>query len=119
MFTPDSTALAIATNKGIVLRPVPHATQSSGTAGGWNQIELPASQLGFSGDGAWFTAISDRGVWFQRRTTHRWIYYPTGTTRTIYGYFSTDGRRFVATDISGRALVFDMRASLFDDRASN
>jgi hypothetical protein len=120
MFTPDSTTLAIATNKRVVLRPVPYATQpSGGTSWSWNDIELSASQLGFSADGAWFTAISDRGIWFQRRETNRWIYYPTGTSKLQFGYFSSDGRRFVATDAGGLALVFDMRASLFEDRVSD
>jgi WD40 repeat protein len=125
-FTPDSTALAIATNKGVSLRPVPHATQTSGAASGtgagtkwsWNEIELPVRHVGFSPDGAWFAAITDRGVWFQQRKANRWTYHSTGAAKIPFGYFTADGRRFVATDIGGRALVFDMRAGTFEGGAN-
>jgi WD40 repeat protein len=115
-FTPDGTTLAIATTKSIALRPVPYATQRARRDDwNWSDLELPVTHLGFSLDGTWFAAISNHGVWFHRRTDHRWTYYSTGATKVQFGYFSADDRRFVATDVSGRALVFDMHASLFQD----
>jgi WD40 repeat protein len=117
-FTPDSTALALAMNDRVALRPVPHAPPGSQPGWSWDSAALEATHLGFSPDGAWFAAISDHGVWFHYRRDNRWMFYPTGTTKLTFGYFSTDGRRFVATDIGGRALVFEMSAGLFEARAS-
>jgi WD40 repeat protein len=121
-FSPDSKELAIATDKSVNQIALPRSiirtefdTNDSTMMWRWNEIELSVRYFSFSPDGKWFAATCDHGgVWFNRRGDNHWIYRSTGTARVAFGYFSEDGTQFVATDVSGRALIVDMRARMFN-----
>ncbi|HEY0482915.1 MAG TPA: hypothetical protein VGD37_35580 [Kofleriaceae bacterium] len=80
----------------------------------WDRVGLAVHHFSFSPDSRWFAAVCDHGgIWFNQRGDSRRVYVSTGTTRLSFGYFSADGRRFLATDASGRALIVDLRANGF------
>ena len=110
-FSADGRELAVATDSQVRLVPTDAA------AGGerrTHDIELAARHLVYSRDGEWLAATCDRGdIWFLRRRDNHWIYLSTGTAMVAYGGFSEDSQQFSAADSSGRALLIDMRATLF------
>jgi WD40 repeat protein len=108
-FSPDSRSLGIVTANKVILYPTP------GTLGARREIDLAARHLAFSPDGAWLALTCDHGeLWFYRRRDDHWVYLSLGTARIPLGLFSEDGASFAATDSSGRALLVDMRAHVFD-----
>jgi WD40 repeat protein len=119
-FSPDSRELAIATDKRISLTALPELMidHTSGTSDHinwhWKEVALSVGHFAFSRDGRWFGTTSDHGIWFNRREDNHWIYVLIGTTRVSSGSFSEDSMSFIATDTSGRALVVDMNASIFN-----
>ena len=115
-FAPDNSVLAIATDSTISLRPLPCAPEAGpGPRWTWHDIDLAVHHFTFSPDGMWFAGVCDHGgIWFSRRGEARWKYFSTGSTRISFGYFSPDSSQFVATDISGRALIIDVRPDMFD-----
>jgi len=121
LFTPDGTTLAVATARTISLMSPPSPPDRPAAAPArdvpawtWDRIDLAVHHFTFSSDSQWFAGVCDRGgIWFNHRGDSRWVYVSTGTTRISFGYFSADGTRFLATDTSGRALIVDMKASVF------
>jgi WD40 repeat protein len=108
-FSPDSRSLGIVTGNKVILHPTP------GTPGARREIDLAARSIAFSPDGGWLALTADHGeVWFYRQRDDHWVYLSLGTARIPLGVFSDDSASFVATDSSGRALLIDMRAKVFD-----
>jgi eukaryotic-like serine/threonine-protein kinase len=117
-FSRDSQSLAVATANKVILRAVATAPldATADRAGArWNEIDLFARFVAFSPDNRWLALTGDRGeIWFYRRSDGRWFHVSAGTGRVPYGMFSEDGASFAASDSSGRALLVDMRATMFD-----
>ena len=116
IFSPDSTTLAVVTDKTISLIATPPTGAAAPAAPPWtwNQVDAAVGHCVFSPDSMWFAAVGERGgIWFNRRGDRRWVYLATGTARVSFGYFSDDGNRFIATEPSGRVLLVDMRAAIF------
>jgi WD40 repeat protein len=118
IFSRDSQSLAVATAGKFILHAVATTPldASAGDAGDrWKQIEMSSKYVAFSPDNRWLALTGDRGeIWFYRRSDDRWFHLSVGTARIPNGMFSEGGATFVATDSSGRALLVDMRANMFD-----
>jgi WD40 repeat protein len=121
MFSPDSKQLAISTADEVILKPVAtpddyrtrEVPENSDTR--WYRVKLPVRHMAFSPDGRWFAATGENGrVWFYRRADNHWIHLSVGTARVSFGKFSEDSAYFAASDPSGRALLVDMHAKIFD-----
>jgi WD40 repeat protein len=118
VFSRDSTSLAIATRNKVFLSSIAESSSAPavprwGTA--WQEIELPHGFIAFSPDNNWLAITwGQDGIWFYRRSDNHWVYLSVGPAKVSYGRFSDDGIFFVATDVSGRALLIDMRTSTFD-----
>jgi WD40 repeat protein len=115
-FSPDSSTLAVVTDKTISAIEMPHGSGSPSSAlpWAWNQLDVAVGHCVFSPDSMWFAGVGEHGgIWFNRRGERRWVYLATGTARVSFGQFSDDGNRFVATEPSGRVLQVDMRAAIF------
>jgi eukaryotic-like serine/threonine-protein kinase len=117
-FSRDSQSLAVSTARQFILRAVATTPldAAAGNAGArWKPIEMSSKYVAFSPDNRWLALTGDRGeIWFYRRSDEHWVHLSVGTARVQNGMFSEDGATFVATDASGRALLVDMRAHMFD-----
>jgi hypothetical protein len=79
------------------------------------EFEIVSSTVALSPDNTWIAmASSDGDLWFYRHHDRRWVYRSIGSGRARVGRFSSDGTYFATNDTNGRALVVDMRASVFD-----
>jgi serine/threonine protein kinase/WD40 repeat protein len=117
-FSPDSRELVTAADDKLVTIATARTGRAPGGPGDpamrWHEIELSIRGLAFSPDNKWFAATCDHGdIWFYQREHDRWVYLSTGTANVPFGRFSDDGAYFAASDASGRALLVDMHAHMF------
>jgi WD40 repeat protein len=117
-FSRDSTSLAIATKSNVILSSIAGSASAQGARKqdtGWHEVGPSIRYIAFSPDDKWLAVTCDHGdIWFYRRSDNHWVYVSVGTAKVPFGKFSDDGAYFAATDSSGRALLLDMHASIFD-----
>jgi WD40 repeat protein len=118
--SPDSRELVVAADGKLVTIAIERARDGRARHGAgdramrWHEIELATRFIAFSPDNKWFAATCDHGdIWFYQRELDHWIYLSTGTANVPFGRFSDDSLQFAASDASGRALLVDMRAGMF------
>jgi eukaryotic-like serine/threonine-protein kinase len=107
--------LAVAAGSSVYLLEAPSAPNGQAVASTtaipkpWINLQTSIASIEFSDDGKWFSMIGrDKTLWFHALDQNRWICELVNSAEFLFGYFTKDGKHYLATDAEAHVLLVAM-----------